>query len=118
MKRIVFCLLFLFSFVCAHAQGEMLGNSILPQPAKADLHEECFTFDGEVRLKIDAPRKDKAIIKELIADSPLKIGRKGKKKLSLKVCDSVEGITKDEGYRIEITDMNISVFQVFNCGDN
>ena len=110
MKRIIAGTLFLLFFlVCAHAQNTSVDNPVLPRPANAELHDECFMFDGNVRIKIKAPGKDKAIIKEAILDSPLKTGKRGDKQFLLEVRENVEGVTKPEGYRIEITETGITV---------
>ena len=102
-------ILFLFLFACAHAQNNVQGNNILPKPASVECSGGHFTFDSQIYLKITAPKKDKAILKELIAASPLEVGKKGNKQLVLKVCKDVEGITSPEGYRIETTDKGITV---------
>ena len=68
-------ILFLFLFARAHAQDNVQSNNILPRPASVELSGGYFTFDNQVRLKITASKKEKAILKELIAASPLEVER-------------------------------------------
>ena len=104
MKRFITGTLFLLFFsACAHAQKSPAGNPVLPRPANAELRMERFVFDGGVRLRIEAPKKDKTILQDVIGKSPLRTDKKGKKLFLLKVCDKVEGVTGPEGYRIETT---------------
>ena len=102
-------ILFLFLFACAHAQDNVQSNNVLPRPASVELSGGYFTFDNQVRLKITASKKEKAILEELIAASPLEVGKKGNKQLVLKVCKNVDGITSPEGYRIETTEKCVTV---------
>ena len=104
MRKSIFSLISLLVLsTYTTAQNNIVDNTILPQPVNAELSQGSFALDGQVCVKIKAPRKDRKILERVISEMPITTGNKGKRQLLMKVCDKVEGVTGPEGYRIETT---------------
>lgn len=109
MRKIFIGVMALF-LVCACAQVEQDGTvqepSLLPLPKSVEMKKEAFVVNKETKLYVDAPEKEKSAVARVIAEwngMPVAAGKGASNCIAFEICNSVEGITSPEGYRIEVT---------------
>lgn len=118
MKFLTLFSFLVISFITpAFAQKQL---SMIPVPQNATVGKGHFTFTPKTKLYIEADVKDREILHEYLASTPLKMVLSKKAKLKkgvvIKQVPSLEGVTSPEGYQLEVSPKGIKILSTSGAG--
>ena len=99
IKRIIFAAATLLLLSCGD-NSRVIEENVLPTPMHIAKASGKFTFDGGIKIEINAPMEDSIRLLQALTDVGITANNNAGKSITLLLCDSVAGITSPEGYRI------------------
>lgn len=107
IKKIIFAVATLLLLSCGD-NSRVIEENVLPTPMHIEKASGKFTFDGGIKIEINAPVEDSIRLQQALADVGITANNNAGKSITLLLCDSVAGITSPEGYRINTTTKHIT----------
>ena len=102
IKKIIFAAATLFLLSCGDS-SRVIEENVLPTPMHIEKASGKFTFDGGIKIEINAPVEDSIRVLQALADVGITANNNAGKSITLLLRDDVAGITSPEGYRINTT---------------
>ena len=107
IKKIIFAAATLLLLSCGD-NSRVIEENVLPTPMHTEKASGKFTFDGGIKIEINAPVEDSIRLLQALADVGITANNNAGKSITLLLRDSVAGITSPEGYRIDTTTKHIT----------
>lgn len=107
IKKIIFAAATLLLLSCGD-NSRVIEENVLPTPMHIEKASSKFTFDGGIKIEINAPVEDSIRVLQALTDVGITANNNAGKSITLLLCDSVAGITSPEGYRINTTTKHIT----------